>query len=212
MVQSRAGRDLFSHGYGFLPRPPHLTGHMGASHVPHGSRVSRKRSSAAVRRNWSRVCGRHTPSRWEAWERHQAQESEKPPAAEGGEDSVWRGEGEGLLIKSQAFSVWAWKLVSTLRPHCIAWLCDLTTHWAANTAWTHLVDHMSQAVKALVVPVEPFAHPHQPNAATSQETHPEAKTRLLTVSVFSFSGHLRSQKDLGSAVGGCKLSGRCFGS
>ena len=95
-------------------------------------------------------------------------------------------------------NMFAFKLFSTFA--CLLVDCQ---NWASNTARTHLVNHMWQAERAFVVPVAPFAT-HTSQMLTSQENPPEAKTRL-TVSVFSFSGQLRSQKDLGFSGWGLQI-------
>ena len=75
MVQF-GGRDLFSHGYGFLPRAQHT------SLATWEQATTGKSSAAQVGTGAELVMagGWHTPSRWEAWDRHQ--ESEKPQLLE----------------------------------------------------------------------------------------------------------------------------------
>ena len=93
---SREG-SIFSWLWLSPARATHLTGHMGASHVPHGSRVSRKRSSAAVRRNWSRV----GHGGW--WEAHTVTVGGVGPSP--GKATCLSGDHLGNLCKEEALPV-----------------------------------------------------------------------------------------------------------
>ena len=70
MVQFQ-GRDLFSHGYGFLPRAHHTslaTWEQATGTWEQCSAVQGGTGAELLVMGG----GWHTPSRWEAWDRHQA--------------------------------------------------------------------------------------------------------------------------------------------
>ena len=77
------GRDLFSHGYGFLPW-----------HTSLATWEAQCRQGTELDQSWSwwlRSGARHTaPSRWEAWDRHQAGNQKSSHLLEQESQLTWR--------------------------------------------------------------------------------------------------------------------------